>query len=539
MRKPTNPTPSFSIFLYGPSGSGKSSVGSQLARDLNLPFIDIDLEIESHSGLTIPEIFTREGESGFREREKQTLEKAVGTKEAVVALGGGALTVPDNRAWVEEHGVVVTLNASFDTLLSRLNSDLVQRPLIAASPDQEGGNNAEDNLKEYLARRKEHYASFLHQVDTDAKNPGEIAWEVQVRTGAFHLRAMAGPKHPGYDVRVQAGGLDHLGTMLKARALRGPVVLVTDKNVGALYGDRASGSLRAAGFQTGVVTIQPGETTKNLATISQLWDAFLSARIERGSTVVALGGGVVGDLAGFAAATFLRGVSWVAVPTSLLAMVDASMGGKTGADLLQGKNLIGAFHPPRFVLADSQVLGTLPEVEFTNGMAEVLKHGIIADSDLFEECLRLDRNQNPAALDALVRRGMAVKVKFIETDPYEKGIRAALNYGHTFGHGIELVSNFHIRHGEAVAIGMVLEARLAERHGLAEKGLTDRIAKALQQLGLPVDPPPGLEPDAIISAMQRDKKVAGGVVRFALPLAIGDVRVGVEIEGWEELLRAY
>ena len=526
------------IYLYGPSGSGKSTVGRLLAHNLDLPFVDLDLEIETQGGMPIPEIFAREGESGFRQREKQALEGVLSIKEAVVALGGGALTLPDNRARVEKHGRVVILNAPVDTLLSRLKADPVTRPLIAPHPGLEATGTADDNLNAYLARRKVHYASFPLQVDTAVKSPAEIAWDVQVQIGAFHLRAMAGPKNPGYDVRVQPGGLDQIGVMLKARGLKGPVVTVTDDIVGNLYGSRVTQSLIAAGYQVSEVTIRPGEAHKTLNTVTGLWDTFLNAKIERGSTVVALGGGVVGDLAGFAAATFLRGVSWVAAPTSLLAMVDASLGGKTGADLPQGKNLIGAFHPPRFVLADPDVLRTLPEVEFANGMAEVLKHGVIADPDLFERCLDAKNFPDSTSLDDIVRRGMAVKVRFIEEDPYENGVRAALNYGHTVGHGVELASDFQVRHGEAVAIGMVLEARLAERIGLARKGLSDEIAHVLQGLGLPTEIPPGVDRNTITSAMLRDKKVAAGVVKFALPAAIGDVRVGVDIDDWDKVIRA-
>jgi shikimate kinase/3-dehydroquinate synthase len=526
------------IYLYGPSGSGKSTVGRLLADNLNRPFVDLDQEIETQSGMQIPEIFASEGEPGFRLREERVLEGVIGDQEAVIALGGGALTVPEVRTLVERNGTVITLNAPVDTLLTRLQADPIKRPLIAPSPGKEGTGTAEDNLIAYLARRKEHYASFPLRVDTGGKNPAEIAWEIQVQAGAFHLQAMAGPKLPGYDVRVQAGGLDHLGEMLKVRGLKGPVALVTDENVAVLYSARAVQSLEEVGYRTHEIILQPGEVHKNLATLSRLWDAYLVAKIERGSTVVALGGGVVGDLAGFAAAVFLRGVSWVAVPTSLLAMVDASMGGKTGADLPQGKNLIGAFYPPRFVLADPEVLKSLPEVEFNNGMAEVLKHGVIADPDLFERCLALRGDNDLADLDELVRRGMAVKVRFIEEDPYERGIRAALNYGHTVGHGVELVSDFTVRHGEAVAIGMVLEARLAERIGLANPGLSGEIAKALQHLNLPTKIPPGVDRVQIASAMWRDKKAAGGVVKFALPTAIGKVQVGVEIEGWEKAIRA-
>ncbi len=325
--------------------------------------------------------------------------------------------------------------------------------------------------------------------------------------------------------------------MLLARGLRGPVAVVTDENVGAAYLERVTGALTNSGFETCAVTIPAGEQYKTLETVSQLWESFSSAKIERGSTVVALGGGVVGDLAGYAASAWLRGVPWVAVPTSLLAMVDASMGGKTGFDLPQGKNLVGAFHPPRLVLADPEVLASLPEVEWINGMAEVVKHGVIADAGLFEICRREFRSlQDFGILAKLVSRAMAVKVKIIEEDPYEQGVRAALNLGHTVGHGVELASGFKLRHGEAVSIGMVVEARMAEQIGLAPRGVADEIAATLQTVGLPTEIPADLDRDAIAAAMSRDKKKAGGVVKFALPAAIGDVRVGIEIEDWNLML---
>jgi 3-dehydroquinate synthase len=250
---------------------------------------------------------------------------------------------------------------------------------------------------------------------------------------------------------------------------------------------------------------------------------------------VGLGGGVVGDMAGFAAATFMRGCNWVAVPTTLLAMVDASIGGKTGFDLPEGKNLVGAFHPPRMVLADPKVLSTLPERELRAGLAEVVKHGVIADAELFELCAK-GWDVVSACLPEIVRRGMAVKVKIIEKDPYEKGTRATLNLGHTIGHAVELVSGFGLLHGEAVAIGMVAEARLAERLMVAGDGLSETLASILSALGLPVEIPEYLARADLIHAMRVDKKKAAGVVRFALPVKIGEVKAGVAVENLEETL---
>ncbi len=310
--------------------------------------------------------------------------------------------------------------------------------------------------------------------------------------------------------------------------------MVTDRNVGAIYLDRATAPLEQAGFAVHTYCMEPGENHKTIQTVMDVWDFFIRAGIDRGSTVVALGGGVVGDLTGFAASAFLRGVSWVNVPTTLLAMVDSGLGGKTGVDLPQAKNLVGAFYPPRLVLADPQMLNTLPERELRGGLAEVIKHGVIGDVDLFELCSGGWQATNDH-LDEIVRKGMAVKLKVIEQDPYEKDLRQTLNLGHTIGHGVELASNFRLSHGESVAIGMVAEARLAERIGMARQGLAQRIEHVLTGVGLPVEIPPDLSRERIVDAMRLDKKRAAGKVRFALPVDIGEVRAGVVIEDWTQL----
>jgi 3-dehydroquinate synthetase len=243
---------------------------------------------------------------------------------------------------------------------------------------------------------------------------------------------------------------------------------------------------------------------------------------------------VVGDLAGFAASTFMRGIGWVCAPTTLLSMVDASLGGKTGFDLPQGKNLIGSFYPPTLVLADPRALETLPDAEFISGLAEVVKHGVISDPELFQLCGRgLDFVK--ANLDQMVRQAMAVKIKVIEEDPYERGFRAALNLGHTVGHALELASRFRLRHGEAVSIGMVSEARLAERLSVAGPGLSGAIAAVLSRIGLPVEIPEELPREEIIRAMRVDKKKSAGAIRFALPAEIGRVEL-VEVSDLEMVL---
>lgn len=510
------------IFLYGPSGSGKSTVGKLLAQALNLPFLDLDAEIESVAGQTIPQIMAGQGESAFRDAETDALQKVVLGADKVIALGGGALLRDENRALAETTGQVVLLNADLLTLVARLSQDENERPLLAGE--------LEAKLAALLERRREHYASFPLRVDT-SKSLEQVSWDIQRLLGRYHLRGMG----TEYDVIVQEGGIDLLGELLQSRKLSGPVLLVSDTNVGPLYGERVLDSLQTKGYTASQLVIPAGESHKNLETITSLWRGCLEAGLDRKSAVVALGGGVVGDMAGFAASTFMRGCNWVCAPTTLLSMVDASIGGKTGFDLPEGKNLVGAFYPPRLVLADPETLSTLPERELRAGLAEVVKHGVIADPELFDLCAQGWETVN-ARLPEIVRRGMAVKVKVIAEDPYEKGVRAGLNLGHTIGHAVELVSGFSLLHGEAVAIGMVAEARLAERLTIAGPGLSDAIAESLIGLGLPVEIPEDLDRAELIRAMRVDKKKAQGVIRFALPVSIGEVKVGVEIKDLEETL---
>ena len=505
------------IFLYGPPGSGKSTIGRLLSRRLELPFSDLDSLIEKQAGLPIPQIMSEQGEAAFRDMESAALKLVTQTERGVVALGGGALLRAENRVLAESAGSVVCLNATLEALLGRLHEDDTRRPLLAGDLPQK--------LAALLEKRRDHYASFPLCFPSGALEPAQTAWQLQIALGRFRVSGM----QPAYDVRVENHGLDQLGELLRECGLQGPVAIVTESNVGPLYAGRAQQALRVAGYQAEVISIPAGEAHKTLESIQLIWRGFLRAGLDRKSTVVALGGGVTGDMTGFAAATFMRGCAWVGVPTSLLSMVDASLGGKTGIDLPEGKNLIGAFHPPSLVLADPALLASLPEAELRSGLAEVLKHGIISDPGLFDLCAGgLDGVKSDLA--AVVKRAMAVKIAVIEADPYEQGIRAALNLGHTVGHAVELVSEFKLRHGEAIAIGTVVEARLAERLGLASSGLSEQIAVAFDDLGLPTAIPADLPRAAILAAMRLDKKKAAGVVKFALPIKVGEVRVGVPVE---------
>jgi 3-dehydroquinate synthase len=512
-----------SILLYGPSGTGKTSMGKLLAQALALPFSDLDVEIESTSGRKIPEIFASDGEAAFREMERSGLERLLAAG-GVISLGGGALTHAPTRALADAHGgLVLLLKADPGVIITRLQADTTNpRPLLQGDP---GGLSPHAKLAAMLEKRGPHYAEFPLQLDTTQLNPAEAAWQAQVMLGMFRVSGMG----KDYDVRVASWLLDSIGAEMAAHGLKGPVALVSDENTGKLYAQRAAASIAAAGYAVKTILVPAGEQHKTLRTVEQMWAGFLSAGIERGSTVVALGGGVLGDLTGFAAAMWLRGVAWVNIPTTLLAMCDSSLGGKTGADLPEGKNLVGAFHPPALVLADPAMLTTLPEAELSNGMAEVIKHGIIEDTVLLE--LAGHKIAAASEMGEIVRRSMAVKIKVIQEDPYEKGRRQALNLGHTIGHAVELVSGFRLKHGEAVAIGMVAEARLAEKLGLAsaQHNLATRIIEICQSAGLPTEIPVGLDREAIHKTLHLDKKKAGGKVKFALPVKIGEVITGVEV----------
>jgi 3-dehydroquinate synthase len=516
--QPTSLKPLY--FLYGPSGSGKSSTGRLLAEALGLPFFDLDSQIETTSGQSIPQIFAAQGEPGFRRQEAACLRELLRQARGVIALGGGALLDNQSRALVEARGPVLVLDATPESLVKRLQKQPGTRPLVG------DGEDLPARITALVQRRAEHYASFSLHLNTSSISPAEAAWQAQITLGAFYIRGMGA----GYDVRVASGGLDKLGELFMRADWGGPVVVVSDDHVGPLYAGRAVRALAASGYNARSIIIPSGEAHKTLENAAKLWDAFLEAGVERGSTIVALGGGVVSDLTGFAASTYLRGVRWVVVPTSLLSMVDASLGGKTGIDLPQGKNLAGSFYPPALVLSDPDLLASLPLVELRNGLAEALKQGILGDPGLFEQLSQLDPEQPGLDWGAIVRRAVAVKVSVIQADPYEKGQRAALNLGHTIGHALEKGSNFQLRHGEAVAAGMVVEAKLAEALGLAQPGLAQTIQNAVRQLGLPEYVPDGLKPDTIFAYMSTDKKRANGKVRFALPLEIGQVQTGVAIE---------
>ena len=339
-----------------------------------------------------------------------------------------------------------------------------------------------------------------------------------------------------YDIEI-GSTLEQTGERLKGLGLGNKIALVTNPTIKAFHGLRVLDSLHAAGFHVTSIQIPDGEQYKTLDFANHIYTELLKSGFDRKTALIALGGGVIGDLTGFAAATFMRGVPFIQVPTTLLAMVDSSVGGKTGVNHPLGKNMIGAFYQPKKVLMDLSVLKTLPKEEFLAGMAEVIKHGVIRDAELFDY---LDKNRDkvlaldPDALTHIIRRSCEIKADVVSSDERESGLRAILNFGHTVAHAIETAEHYTMRHGYAVAIGMVYAARLAHRTGLCEASVPERVEKLTKSYGLPVNLSALSRKPSVTELMdtiQLDKKAEGGKVKFILPKKIGEVVITKE---WEE-----
>jgi 3-dehydroquinate synthase len=337
-----------------------------------------------------------------------------------------------------------------------------------------------------------------------------------------------------YEIVIAPSTLDKLGEYMSKLKLGRKVLVVSNPTVFELYGARVVNSLKASEYEVFTCILPDGESYKNLDSIKEIYDVCIEHRLERSSTLVALGGGVIGDMTGFAAATYLRGVNFVQVPTTLLAMVDSSIGGKTGVNHPKGKNLIGAFYQPQFVLIDPEVLKTLPEREFRAGMAEVIKYGIIWDADFFarmEASKHLDsiKTISPELLETIIKLSCQAKADVVGKDEKESGLRAILNYGHTIGHAVESLTGYtEVIHGEAVGIGMVAAGQMAAELGMWTKEETERQNHLITKAGLPTHLPK-VDIEEIITAIQIDKKVKDGKVRFILPTQIGKVKITDEV----------
>ena len=544
------------IALVGLSGVGKSSVGAILAARLGWPLIDTDDLIAEREGRTPAELIANGGEPAFRRIEERVVAEAAKREPAVIATGGGAFLSARSRRALGEGALLCWLDATPSAIARRLRDapDASERPLLA-------GGNLEARLRELDDERRAAYAHADLWVPAQGVTPSAVAgrilsaWAEQppaLAGGARRLERLATDPPPAgptaivdtgrdrYPIWVGRGELARLPERLRQLGLDGAVWVVADEAVMEAHGERLVAALDGGGYRGASWVVPPGERSKRLAVAAELYGWLADGRAERGDTVLAFGGGVVGDLAGHVAATYLRGMPLVQVPTSVLAMNDAAIGGKAAVDLEQGKNLVGAFHQPRAVVADTGLLGTLPRRAFAEGLAEVVKHALILDPALLGEIERHARALVSGAPDEelltrVTARSARLKALIVSADPGERGLRAILNYGHTIGHGIEAATGYReYLHGEAVAVGMIGAARIGERLGLHDREPVARLADVLRALGLPLSAP-GADPEAVLAAMRLDKKVRGGRMRFVLLEEIGQPVVRDDVP--EELVR--
>ncbi|MDP9369393.1 MAG: 3-dehydroquinate synthase [Chloroflexota bacterium] len=523
------------VVLVGFSGSGKSTVGRLLADRLGWDFVDTDAAVEAAFGASVPSIFEQHGEPAFRSAERRALQGAITSDHVVVATGGGAVT--DETVWAGEalgsaETLVVALEASAATMLARLaaqqarDGDAVRRPLLES-------DSPLDRVSELKHRRQESYDRADVTLVVDTVSPEQVVEEIQE---LLHLKDP--PEAPDLVLEapsgasaifVRLGAAGAVGGLTRERWPRARRAwIVTDERVGALHAERVQTGLAVSGFDARSRRVPPGEGSKSLLVVSDLYDWLLGSGVERGDVVVALGGGVIGDLAGFVAATCLRGLGLVQIPTSLLAMVDSSVGGKTGVNHQVGKNLIGAFYQPPLVVIDPEFLRTLPTRELTSGWAEVVKHAVIQPSTpkgergdlltfLERNVARLHDLEEPATTYG-IRRNVALKAAVVAEDEREAGTRALLNFGHTLGHAIE-AAGYRYLHGEAIAVGMRAAARIGAGMGTCDRPFVARLDALLDQFGLPRTAE--VETQRVLDLVVTDKKREAGRQRWVLPMAEG------------------
>jgi shikimate kinase/3-dehydroquinate synthase len=527
------------IFLVGLMGAGKTTIGRLLARKLGKRFVDSDHEIEARTGASIPWIFEIEGEASFRRREQQVIAQLVNEPGIVLATGGGAILSAENRAALKNGGTVIYLRANVSSILVRTSHDK-NRPLLQTADPRR-------KLEELTEQREPLYREIADLViDTGRPNVQSMVHTILIQLAELQQRRQGAAGEPhnlmttpsirtlrldlgerSYPISIGASLL--ADPQLLARHVAGrKVAIVTNSTVAPLYLQALANPLKAAGHEVVEIVLPDGEQYKNWTSLMQIFDALLEHQCDRKTTLVALGGGVIGDLTGFAAASYMRGVPFVQVPTTLLAQVDSSVGGKTGLNHPLGKNMIGAFYQPRAVLADTATLNTLPARELAAGLAEVIKHGAIVDAEFFdwiEQNMARLLARDPDALAHAIARSCEIKADVVRQDEREGGLRAILNFGHTFGHAIEAGMGYgQWLHGEAVGCGMVMAADLSQRMGLIDAAASARVKALVAAAGLPTVAP-GLGLARWLELMEVDKKNEGGAIKFILLKSIGSPQI--------------
>ena len=509
------------VVLVGFMGTGKSTVGPILARLLNRPFVDLDDEIVKDAGRPIPEIFAQEGEDGFRKRESRVLRRTLGRDDCVVAVGGGAARNGANWELIQKGNRVVALTAEPGELARRLNGS-TDRPLL--QPD------APTAIASLLKDRVRRYFEADLVVSTDGVAPEVIARRLSDRLGAPITERIPidVPGSPHYvTLGRRLGPL--IGSALKEIAVSGTVLIVSDAAVAEAHVALLIDGLASAGIDSRLHLVPVGEPAKNMTALVGIYDALAAAGVDRGGALIAVGGGAVGDVAGFAAATWMRGIRYIQVPTTLLAMVDSSIGGKTAINLPSGKNMVGAVHQPSAIFCDLDYLATLPDDEYRGALAEIFKAGVIADRAFFDWLsvnLSALLGRESSVIREAVARAIRIKAGVVASDPYERGPRAILNYGHTVAHALERVLGYgHMRHGEAVAWGMAVAARLSVLSMACSPSTAESQDSLLRASGL-LETRPRVRLADLIEAMRHDKKSRDGRVYWVLLRDIGHVEYG-------------
>jgi len=514
------------IFLIGFMGSGKSTVGRLLGEHLGSRVVDLDTMIEERSGRSIPAIFAEDGEEAFRALEHDALAEACEGPDAVIACGGGVVLRDENRAMMRQCGIVIYLAVSAEEALARIG-DTSGRPLLARDSAKMAHSILEARLSLYRA-------SAHHIVDTVGRDAEEVALEVLAAVREAEIEVVRVSAGAGYEIQVGVSLLESLGDAVATATGARRVAVVTDTNVDTLVGSRVVSVLSDSGMSVTKLVIPAGESSKSWEQAGRLLEQFATAGLDRGSAVLALGGGVVGDLAGFCAATYMRGIALIHVPTTLLAQVDSSIGGKTAVDLEAGKNLAGAFWQPSLVITDTSLVQTLPDAEWQNGLAEIAKTALLQGADevdrLMAQAPHLLARDEHAVHDA-VMSCVRFKAGVVSDDEREAGLRECLNLGHTLGHAIEKVAGYGtVPHGVAIAEGMRFAADLAEDILGAPLETAAQVNAVLDALGIPVIRE-RYDRDALMRAMLTDKKSRDSVVRFALLRTPGDWEVVPVAEG--------
>lgn len=504
------------IILTGFMGTGKTTVGRALAQRLGYPFWDTDAWVEEQAGKSISQIFAEEGEGAFRLWESQAIDQALSEPRGVVALGGGAICCRENFRKLRKGGALVLLTATVPTILRRVGEEK-NRPLLQ-------GESPEQQVGELLKKRARDYGRISLKVPTDRKSPASLAEEI---LQALTLEGAALPVHLGeksYPIYFHQDSRRYIKYLINRHCPSERAVLLSNPTVFKLHGKALLGALKSD-VKIHPLLILDGERHKNLATLAKIYRGLAEAKVDRKTPLIALGGGVIGDMGGFAAASFLRGIPYIQIPTTLLAQVDSSIGGKTGIDLPQGKNLVGAFYQPKFVLIDENFLVTLPERQLKCGLAEVIKYAAIFDASLFRDLERTIGEilrRKGAGLMPIVRRCCEWKAKVVGKDEFDtKGLRAKLNFGHTLGHAVEALTSYRkYTHGEAISMGMVFAAQKSVlRTGLKAREL-ERLRALLAAAGLPVVLPP-LSKSALRKALLQDKKRVSQDIHFVYLERIG------------------